>query len=64
MRPVCEGFYLSSLQIWEKVKFSRPPSMEEHIPQEEESSTSKFRFLKPLAIVTGKIISYIRPPVQ
>jgi hypothetical protein len=61
-KPVCEGFYLSSIQIWEKSRMSRPPSSEalvDEVQQEDAPSTYSNRIIKPLTIVTTSIMNYI-----
>ncbi|KAM3134267.1 hypothetical protein pb186bvf_013552 [Paramecium bursaria] len=66
-KPVCDGFYYSSQQLWVKMRLSRPSSQEfksvEQIKQEEVKKVDPF--FKPLVMVSEKIMSYFKKePVQ
>lgn len=60
-RPVCEGFYYSSQQLWQKMRLSRPPSTEslknvDQIKNEDQKPTPIL--LKPLVLISERIMKY------
>ncbi|CAD8111835.1 unnamed protein product [Paramecium primaurelia] len=66
-RPVFDGFFYSAQQLWQKMRLSRPPSQEsfkslDQIKQEEIKPMSNI--LKPLVIVSERIINYFRKEEQ
>ncbi|CAK66393.1 unnamed protein product (macronuclear) [Paramecium tetraurelia] len=66
-RAVFDGFFYSAQQLWSKMKLSRPPSQEsfkqvEQIKQEDVRPISNI--LKPLVLVSEKIINYFKKDEQ
>ncbi|CAD8120283.1 unnamed protein product [Paramecium sonneborni] len=66
-RPVFDGFFYSAQQLWQKMRLSRPPSQEsfkslDQINQEEIKPMSNI--LKPLVVVSERIINYFRKEEQ
>ncbi|CAD8122752.1 unnamed protein product [Paramecium sonneborni] len=66
-RPVFDGFYYSAQQLWSKMKLSRPPS-QESLKQVDQIQQEEFRpiqnILKPLVLVSEKIINYFKKEDQ